>query len=560
MTTSTYDYIIIGAGSAGCVLANRLTEDPATTVLLLEAGGAGGDPAITVPAIFPTLFGGSMDWAFSALLDHRSGRPPIYVPRGKLLGGSSSLNAMIYIRGNAADYDDWQANGAEGWSYRDVLPYFVRTETNHRLGRPFHGTEGPLHVEDPVFRHELTAAWVDSAVRTGLPDSDDFNGADQLGVGFYQTTTRRRRRWSAADAYLQPAIGRRNLTVHTGALAEQILVASGRARGVRYREAAGTPADTHVALAGAEVIVSAGTISSPHLLLRSGIGPAEHLHTHGLPVLVDLPGVGANLQDHPTLPVIWTIKDSEDLRHQASDPAAQAEWAERGTGPASSNIGEAGGFFSTTGAAAPDIQLHAAPLPFHDGVDAAAPAAFTVLLSLLTPRGRGTLRLRGADPAMPPAIELALDSEPADRAVLRAGYQRLVELCSGPELARLLDRPYLRNRDDLSPAEYDAWARRWIQTLYHPVGTCAMGAGAAGVVDPALRVHGVDGLRVVDASVLPTITRGNTHAPVVMIAEKAADLIRGRKPLDPVAPVATQTDGRATRSLVAADRVADQPV
>ena len=529
METTEYDYVIVGAGSAGCVLARRLTEDPGIRVLLLEVGGADDDPTvaapIAMPVAFPTLFGGPADWAFSAPAPNGApaGTPPVYLPRGRVLGGSSSLNAMIYIRGNAADYDGWRDGGAPGWGYRDVLPYFVRAEANCRLGPPFHGTDGPLHVEDPVFRHELSQAWVASVTAAGVAPTDDFNGAEQRGAGFYQTTTHHRRRWSTARGYLAPARDRDNLTVRTGALVETVVIDRGRARGVRYHTGDG-PAVAEAA----EVVVCGGAISSPHLLMRSGIGPADHLRAHGVVVAADVPGVGANLHDHPTLPIIWTTTATTDLRHLAADPAAQREWTEHGTGPASSNIGEAGAFLSTTGDDVPDVQLHTAALPFADHVDPAAPAAFTTLVTLLTPRMRGGIRLRGTDPSTPPAIDLPLWADAGDREVLRTAYRQLRELCAGTDLARLLDRPYLRDRDDLDDTAFDAYGRRWVQTLYHPVGTCAMGTGPDAVVDPELRVAGVEGVRVVDASVMPRIVRGNTNAPTIMIAERAADLLRDR--------------------------------
>ncbi|WP_433294271.1 GMC family oxidoreductase [Actinoplanes sp. CA-030573] len=534
---NAFDYIVIGAGSAGCVLANRLSEDPDHRVLLLEAGGPDDSPAIAMPVAFPTLFHGPTDWDFTAPAPNGPRQAPIYIPRGKVLGGSSSLNAMIYIRGNAVDYDGWAAAGADGWTYRDVLPYFMRAEANERLAGPFHGTDGPLHVEDGVYHHELTDAWLDSVTQHGLDLTDDFNGASQLGAGYYQTTTYRRHRWSTAAAYLRPALGRPNLTVRTGALVQTLVVKQGAVRAVRYS----IGNQVVEAAADAEVIVSAGAISSPHLLLRSGIGPADHLRRHDIAVQLDLPGVGANLHDHPTLPIMWTTTGTTDLRFLAADPAAQAEWAEHGDGPASSNIGEAGGFLSTTGGMAPDIQLHTAALPFADRGDPGAPAAFTTLLTVLTPPGRGTVRLRDPNPDTAPEIDLPL-YERADRDLLYEGYRQLMYLSQGANLRRLFDQPYLRDRDDLDSHQFDTYARQWIQTIYHPVGTCAMGTTNTSVVDPQLRVHGIAGLRVVDASIMPTVVRGNTNAPTIMIAEKAADLIEGRQAHDHrIAPIELAT-------------------
>ena len=525
--SESFDYVIVGAGSAGCVLANRLSRDPAARVLLLEAGGADTADEIHIPAAFSSLFKTRWDWNYETTPQKHLGKTA-YWPRGKMLGGSSSMNAMIYIRGNRADYDGWRdAHGAHGWGYDDVLPYFVRAEGNTRLHGPLHGTDGPLRVEDRRFTHELTHAWVDAAVGWGLKRNDDFNGSEQEGAGLYQVTCRKGRRWSAADAYLRPAMNRPNLTVRTDAHATKVLLSGGRATGVSYLDSDGE----RTAHADAEVLLCGGAVNSPQLLMLSGIGPAEHLREHGIDVAVALPGVGDNLHDHPAAPIIWSTKDTTDLV-DAATPAGLVRWQLTKRGPLSSNVGEGGGFMSTVdGLAGPDMQFHIAPTLFYDnGLREPTVTGFTSAATLVDVASRGRLRLRSAHPLWRPEIDPDYFSDDADLTSMIAGLRSLIEIGRCAPLARYLDRPFLPGRHDLDDAELREHVRTWTQTLYHPVGTCAMGTGEHSVVDPELKVHGVQGLRVVDASVMPTVPRGNTNAPTIMIAEKAADEIRAARP------------------------------
>ncbi|MGQ0840364.1 GMC family oxidoreductase [Actinokineospora sp.] len=520
----SFDYIVVGAGSAGCVLAGRLTEDPAVTVLLLEAGGADDADEIRIPVAFSALFKTKWDWNYETVEQKNMGGRTAYWPRMKALGGCSSMNAMVYIRGNRADYDTWRdGHGAAGWGYDDVLPYFVKAERNTRLGGPLHGIDGPLHVEDRRYTHELSTAWVESAVAAGLKPTDDFNGADQEGAGRYQVTCHKGRRCSTADAYLRPALKRPNLTVRTGAHTTRVLLDNARATGVEYLRLG----ETRVARAEREVLLAGGAINSPQLLMLSGIGPAEHLRAVGIEVAVALPGVGENLHDHPAAPVIWTTKGTTDLVDY-STPARLLQWQTTGRGPLTSNVGEAGGFLRTRDdLAAPDMQFHVAPTMFYDnGLREPTAPGFTSAATLVAPLSRGTLRLHSADPRWRPVIDPAYYTDPADLDATIAGCRTLIEIGNQSGLRRYLDQPFLPARD-LTDAELADHVRAWTQTLYHPVGTCAMGNGEQAVVDPALRVRGVDGLRVVDASVMPVVPRGNTNAPTIMVAEKAADLIKG---------------------------------
>jgi choline dehydrogenase len=512
----SFDYVVIGAGSAGCVLANRLSEDESARVLLLEAGGEDDADEVRIPAAFSLLFKTRYDWNYETVEQKHLGDRAAYWPRAKMLGGCSSMNAMIYIRGNRYDYDQWPA----GWSFDEVLPYFRRAEHNTRLGGPLHGTDGPLHVEDRRYTHELSQAWVDSAVAWGMKPTDDFNGETQEGAGRYQVTCRHGRRWSAADAYLRPAMARGNLTVRTSAMVNRILFTGTRATGVSYSRAG----VDHEVGAG-EVLLCGGAVNSPQLLMLSGVGPAAHLRSLDIDVVAHLPGVGENLHDHPAAPVVWYTKDTTDLTLLAT-PARLLRWQATGRGPLASNVGEAGAFFHTRdGLPAPDMQVHVAPTFFYDnGLREVNSAGFTAGATLVDVASRGRLLLRSANPRWQPLIDPAYYSEPVDLDAMVAALRTMVEIAAESPLAKYLTTPFFP-LDDLTEH-----VRQQTQTLYHPVGTCAMGTGELSVVDPTLKVQGIDGLRVVDASVMPKVPRGNTNAPTIMVAEKAADLIRGRQP------------------------------
>jgi choline dehydrogenase len=536
-----YDYVIVGAGSAGCVLAARLTENPDTRVLLLEAGPPDDADEIHIPAAQNLLLQSTYDWNYQTVPQERAAGRSIYWPRGRTLGGSSSLSAMIYIRGSRYDYDTWRDEyGCEGWGYTDLLPYFLRAEGNSRGASAFHGASGPLSVQDQRRKSPLAAAFVDAARQSGLNANDDFNGPRQDGVGFYQVTERGGRRWSAADAYLHPAAGRPNLTVHTDALVTGLAMAGGRAAGVHYLRRG----VTETARAEGEVILAAGAVGSPQLLMLSGIGPADELHAHDIAVLVDSPGVGANLSDHPVVTAMWRTPKSRGLWEQAR-PRNLARWQLRHSGPLTMTVAESGGFSrSDPGLPAPDIQWQALPAPYLDGgLTDPAIRALSLLVGLVAVGSRGRIRLRSADPRHKPLIDPAYLSDAADIEPLVTGIRMAREFATARPMSKIC-------ADELAPgdgvrteAEIRDFIRRNLTTGCHAAGTCAMGGDSkvaasrlTSVVDPELRVRGIEGLRVVDASVMPAVPRGDTGAPVIAIAERAADLICGRAPLAAVEP------------------------
>jgi len=524
MASDTFDHIVIGSGSAGGVVAARLAEDPQVRVLLLEAGPADDDEMIKMPVGFSALFRTKYDWNYRTSGQKQlEGRRKTW-PRMKALGGCSSLNAMIYIRAAAADYDEWRdAYGADGWGYDDVLPYFKRSEGNQRLSDQFHNTQGPLHVEDRVFTHELSEAWVESAVAAGMKRTDDFNGASQEGAGIYQVTCKKGRRWSVADAFIRPAMERPNFTVRTDAFVTRILVDGGRATGVAYQSGG----EEHVVRAEGEIILSGGAINSPQLLMLSGIGPGAHLREHGIEVLVDSPGVGQNLQDHPVGGPLYYTHKTYDLAGELGLKNLM-RWKATGKGPLASNVGEAGGYFkSHDDLADPDIQVFVAPTGFYDnGEHEPTRAAVTVAACLVRVESKGQIRLRSADPTWHPEIDPAYFDDQTDLDAIVRGIRRIVDINREKPFDDYIAAPWVPETRDPSDAQIEAAVRRMAQTLYHPVGTCAMGTVEGSVVGPDLKVHGIDGLRVADASVMPRVPRGNTNAPTIMIGEKAADLIK----------------------------------
>ncbi len=536
------DYVIVGAGSAGCVLAARLTEDPDVQVTLLEAGGPDASVLIHCPAGLALLAKlGQANWAFQTVpqpgLNGRRG----YQPRGKVLGGSSSINAMIYMRGVPQDYDAWAAEGNIGWCWDEVLPFFKRAEHNERGADAWHGTGGPLNVMDLSDPNPFAQAFVEAGVQAGQRHNRDFNGATQEGVGLYQVTHKAGERCSVAKGYLTPNLGRPNLHVLTGVRVTRVLLEQGHAVGVAYVQ----DGQEKTLRAEREVILSAGAIQSPQLLMLSGIGPAEHLRQHRIPVALDLPGVGAHLHDHPDVVQVWDVPGAHDLFGLSLAGAWRTvgdvqRWRRERRGPLTTNFAEAGGFIKSDAAqAVPDLQLHFVVGKLVDhGRATVLGHGFSCHVCVLRPQSRGSVRLAGKDPLAAPLIDPAFLQEGDDVRRLVRGFRQMREILGQNALARHGGRE--QSAGARSDAEIEAFIRQHADTIYHPVGSCRMGRGPMDVVDEQLRVRGVERLRVVDASVMPSVPGGNTNAPVVMIAEKAAWMLQRDRPGQPP-PVSAET-------------------
>ena len=534
-----YDTIIVGGGSAGCALAGRLSEDPGHRVALIEAGPADRSVLIHCPGGLAVMAKYQLNgWGYHTVpqpgLHGRRG----YQPRGKVMGGSSSINAMIYARGHARDYDDWAAQGNPGWSFQDVLPYFKRSEHNERGADDWHGQGGPLNVMDLRSPNPFLPHFLEAGRQAGYPINDDFNGPQQEGIGVYQVTHRNGERFSAAKAYVTPHLGRSNLQVFTDSLTSRVLteVRDGqvRATGVELRGQGGRGVPQQLMLKpGGEVVLSAGAFGSPQLLMLSGIGPADHLREHGIEVVRDLPGVGANLHDHPDVVMVVNAPQVTDLFGLSLTGAWNmlkgiGEWRRSRSGMLTTNFAEAGGFIrSAADEPIPDLQLHFVVGKLVDhGRKTVFGHGYSCHVCLLRPRSRGSLRLASADPQVAPLIDPAFLQDPDDVRRLVQGFKLTRELLSQPALARHGGRESAASAEARSDAQIEQFIRHHADTIYHPVGTCRMGPDEGAVVDARLRVHGVGGLRVVDASIMPSVVGGNTNAPSMMIAEKAADMIR----------------------------------
>lgn len=525
-----YDFIIVGAGSAGCVLANRLSSDPSIKVCLVEAGPKDSSVMVHVPlGIIGMMHSKKMNWRYYTEGEPNLNNRQLFWPRGKTLGGSSASNAMCYIRGHACDYDEWASLGNEGWSYKEVLPYFKKSQHQERGGDAYHGSHGPLNVSDLRIKNPLSEAFIKAAKQAGHRYTEDFNGADQEGVGYYQVTQKNGQRCSTAVGYLRPAEERDNLTVITDALTTRVLFEGTKATGIEYLK----EGQTHTLHCNREVLLSGGAINSPQLLLLSGVGNKEQLDQYDIPVVCDLPGVGENMQDH--LDVLAVTRE-RTFHSVGFSPVALLrsikgifDYILFRKGNFTSNIAEAGGFVkSSPEQAVPDVQFHFSPcfLDNHGlNLWQTVRHGYSLHACNLRPKSRGRLMLRDSDPATPPVIQANYLDNEEDIAVMVKGIKLSREILKQPAFDHYRGEEVFPGKEVQTDEELEAFIRRKAESIYHPVGTCKMGQDEMAVVDPRLKVRGVSGLRVVDASIMPTLIGGNTNAPTIMIAEKAADMI-----------------------------------
>jgi choline dehydrogenase len=531
--SGTYDYIIVGAGSAGCVLANRLTEDPRVRVLLLEAGGVDSSIYIQMPtALSIPMNMDRYNWRYESEPEPGLGGRRLHCPRGKVLGGSSSINGMVYVRGNAMDFETWAQLGATGWSYREVLPYFRKAETRAEGGDAYRGDSGPLHTCDGYMTNPLYCAFINAGAQAGYARTEDMNGYRQEGFGRMNMTVRRGRRWSAANGYIHPIRGRRNLHVELGVPARQIVIEGNRAGGIAYDKGG----QNITARAEREVILSAGPINGPQLLMLSGIGPADHLSEHGIAVRVNLPGVGQNLQDHLEFYFQQECSQPITLYSSMSRSAKAmigARWLLTKGGLGGTNHFEAGAFIrSRPGVQWPDIQYHFLPIAIsYDGNSLADRHGFQAHVGSMRSKSRGWVKLRSTDARDKPQVVFNYMSHADDKVEFRACVRLTREIFAQPAFdpyrgVEMNPGPQVQSDDEI-----DDFIRRSVESAFHPCGTSRMGTDRMAVVDPQCRVHGIEGLRVVDSSIMPQVTTGNLNAPTIMIAEKAADMIKGVPPL-----------------------------
>ena len=533
MTETGFDYVIVGGGSAGCVLASRLSEDPGVRVLLLEAGGRDRHPLIHMPVGFAKMTDGPHTWGFSTAPQKHANNREIPYAQARVIGGGSSINAEVFTRGNPVDYDRWaEQEGCDGWAFKDIQRYFLRSEGNAILSGGWHGTDGPLAVSNIPDPQPMTRAFVQSCQELGIPYNPDFNGQVQAGCGVYQTTTRNGRRCSAAVGYLRPVLDRPNLTVETGCLVERIKFEGTRAVGVAYSSGRGRKS----VRAEIEILVTSGAIGTPKIMMLSGVGPAAHLREHGIDVVHDLPGVGENLNDHFGIDIVAELNG-----HYSLDKYNKPHWALWAgmeyvlfrSGPITSNVVEGGAFWFADGSKqVPDLQFHfLAGAGAEAGVPSVPKGSSGITLNSYTvrPKSRGTVRLRSTDPSSPPVVDPNFLAEPDDLRTSVEGVKISREIFSQPSLKKHIRTIRYPDDDVKAQADYEAYARQYGRTSYHPTCTCKMGNDEMSVVDPQCRVRGLDGIRICDSSIMPSLVGSNTNAPTIMIAEKASDMIRGNR-------------------------------